>query len=255
LELIALLDQFARDLNPSRGDEQYYHVSDLSGCDRATWARFRGLLRDHDADTYRKFLDGHDIENRHLAAIARVRPDLALGLRVAMRYEFGFIEGKIVDEAYEPKPGEILGHPDGVLEDAVIECKSTEFMTDRATWARIVPITPEQLAWHYKMQAGAYALALNKPKAIVIIECRASGKITGISFNPREMENEIKTRIRMLLGVHKDAPKPSPRLHIDTINTKTGQSWLCKYCLIPKEHCNLNRYALPTVENRELIQI
>jgi len=251
-----LLDQFARDLNPSRGDEHHYHVSDLSGCDRATWARFNGLLREYDADTYRKFLDGHDIENRHLAAIARSRPDLLLGMRVALRLDFGFIEGKYVDEAYEPKPGEIIGHPDGVLEDAVIECKSTEFKTDRNNgWARIVPVTPKELQWHYAIQAATYALALDKPKAIVIIECRASGKITGISFNPKDYADEIKTRIRILLGIQKNSPKPGPRLHIDTINQRTGQSWLCKNCLIPKTECDLNRYVVPEVEGRERIEL
>lgn len=259
MDVIALLDQFARDSNPPRGDEQLRHVSDLAGCDRATWARFRNLLGGYDADTLRKFGMGFDVENRVLTAIGRYAPDLVLGANVAMSIGFDGIEGRIVGDDYAPRSDEIVGHPDGILDGAIIECKSTEFMTDRQSYTRIVPVTREQLQHHYKLQSGAYALALGKLRAVVIIQCRASGAITAISFDPREFEAEITQRIRAVLAISAGGNMPEPTLHPSTLN-KAGQSWLCKYCLFPRPRngqpgCILNRHAPPEVAGRESIDL
>lgn len=238
-------------MHPPRGDEGDRHVADLAGCDRETWARFAGLLDPHDPDTLRKFADGHDIENRMLTAIGRHRTDLVLGARVAFSIGFDGIEGRLVDDDYTPGPGEFIGHPDGVLDDMIIECKSTEFMVNRsAGFSRIVPTTAKELQHHYKIQAGAYALALGKKRAIVIIECRASGMTTAISFKPELYADEIKQRMRAVLDIGDDEPEPT--LHESTFN-KSGQSWLCKYCRFAG--CEHNRRAVPEVQGRESIQL
>lgn len=258
MNVIALLDQFARDSNPARGDEHLRHVSDLAGCDRATWARFHKLLVDHDPDTLRKFGMGFDVESRILTPLAKHCPDLVMGANVAMSIGFDGIEGRIVPDDYVPRIDEIVGHPDGILDGAIIECKSTEFMVNRQDYSRIVPVTGKELAHHYKIQSGAYALALGKPRAVVIIQCRASGIITAISFNPKDCEKEITERMRAVLAIRAEAPMPKPTLHESTFNKKTKQSWLCKYCLFLKPRngergCDLNRYAPVEVAGREPI--
>jgi hypothetical protein len=252
MDLIPLLDQFARDINPPRGDEQQRHVSDLCGCDRATWARMHGWLSAFDPDTLRKFGIGFHVEGHIVSAIGRSRPDLILGARVVMRVGIDGIEGCVVSEEYQPHPWEIVGHPDGILDDAIIECKSTEFMVDRNNgYARIVPLTVADLQWHYRIQAGAYALALGKPRCVVIIVCRASGQISAISFNPKLYETEIIERMHDVLAISEEEPQPT--LHRTTINAKTGKSWLCKYCLY--EACELNTHQPVKIEGREVIEL
>lgn len=255
MDVIASLDEFIRDVHPPRGDEHLRHVSDLAGCDRETWARFKGMLRPHDADTLRKFALGFDVENAILTAIGRTHPDLILGARVALSIGLDGIEGAIVDDAYQPRPDELVGHPDGILDGTILEIKSTEFMTERTPpYHRIVPLSADDMQHHYAIQAGAYALALGKQRVIVIIQCRASGIVSAISFDPRKYEDEIMERIRDVTAISLDE-KPQPKLHLSTINAKTGQSWLCKYCRIPKAACELNRYEPLVIEGREVIEI
>lgn len=256
MELSAVLDQFIRDINPPRGDEHVPHVADLSGCDRAIGARYRDLLEPFDADTLRKFKTGHDIENDVLTAIGRQRPDLVLGMRVAISIGLDGVEGHIVDDDYVPRPDEIVGHPDGVLPEFVIEVKSTDLLTERTPpYQRIVPVTVEDLQHHFMVQAGAYALGLGITRALVIIQCRGSGIESGISFDPRTLENEICARIRAVLAITHEGPLPKASLPFDTINAKTGKSWLCKHCLVPKAHCELNTRSPQIVFGREVIEI
>lgn len=256
MELTDVLDQFIRDMNPPRGDEHVPHVADLSGCDRATGARYQGLLAPFDADTLRKFKMGNDIENDVLTAIGRHRPDLILGMRVAISIGLDGVEGHIVDDDYVPRPDEIVGHPDGVLPELLLEVKSTEFMSERTPpYQRIVPVSVKELQHHFQVQAGAYALGLGIKRAVVIIQCRASGIESGISFDPRTMETEICDRIRAVLAIKRNGTLPEPTLHASTINAKTGLSWLCKHCLVPKEHCKLNVRNPQVVFGRESIEI
>jgi hypothetical protein len=230
VEIARALDAFARDLNPPRGDENLLHVSDLAGCDLATWQRWHGNAADvHDPDTLRKFFLGFAVEDHVLTGIGRETP-IDLGVRVALWLDFEGIVGKLVPEDYVPGPREFIGHPDGVTADAVLEVKSTEFFTQRVPpFARIVPQTEDDLAHHYRIQASAYALALGKPRAIVIVLCRASGIVTSIAFDPQRYVDEIEGRMRALLDARAAATPPHPTLHASTLNKK-GESWLCKYC-------------------------
>lgn len=259
-DLLSLLDARTLEDYKPRGDELAHHVADLSGCARETWARFKGLQAPLDADTARKFEMGIDCENRIVAKLLRDYPDLRLGLRVALWIGLeGLIEAKIVPDDYEPLSYEFIGHPDGVTDDAVIEIKSTEFLIARSTWERIVPVAPEQLLWGYKMQAAAYALALCRPRAIIIEQCRVTGMETVVEFDPATMRADVMARMRSLIKLTPSSPKPEPTLHESTINQKTKQSWLCKYCRFSKtpawEGCEFNRASKQIVTGRMAVNL
>jgi hypothetical protein len=258
-DLLSLLDARTLDDCQPRGDELAHHVAHLSGCDREKYGGYKGWLVPFDADTARKFEMGIDIENRIIAKLIRDYPDIQLGLRVALWLGLeSEIEGKIVTDDYKPRPYEIIGHPDGVTDDAVIEVKSTEFLIAPKTWERIVPTQPEQLPWGYKMQAAAYAIALCRTRAIIIQQCRVSGKESVIEFDPRSMLADLKARIRATIKITPSGALPEPTLHESTINAK-GLSWLCKYCRFTKtpahEGCKFNRAVKTEVAGRMLVEL
>lgn len=254
-DLLSLLDvRTLEDCKP-RGDEAHHHLGRISGCLREEWAGKKFLLSPFDADTARKFEEGHDIENRIVTKLLRDYPDLQLGVKLVAWVNLeGLIDGRLVDEDYEPRPYEFVGHPDAVTDDAVLEIKSTEFLLDRQTWERIVPTQPQDLQWHYKMQVAAYALALCRPRCIVIQQCRVSGMESVIEFDAASMRADVIARMRAFVRVNADSPMPEPTLHESTINAKTKLSWLCKYCRFARtpafDGCEFNRKTTPVVTGR-----
>lgn len=259
-DLLSLLDVRTLDDCQPRGDERFHHVAHLSGCAREVWAGFKFLLTPFDADTARKFEEGHDIENRIVGKLLRDYPDLQLGVKLVAWVNLeGVIEGRLVDEDYEPRPYEFVGHPDAVADDAVIEIKSTEFLLDRSTWERIVPTQPEHLQWHYKMQVAAYALALCRPRCIVIQQCRVSGLQSVIEFEAATMRADVMDRMREMIKVTPNSPMPAPTLHESTVNAKTKLSWLCKYCRFARtpawDGCEFNRKVKTEVAGRMVVNL
>lgn len=259
-DLQSLLDARTLEDCKPRGDERFHHLGRIAGCVREEWAGFKFLLTPFDAETARKFEEGHDIENRIVTKLLRDYPDLQLGVKLVAWVNLeGLIEGRLVDEDYEPRPYEFVGHPDGVTDDAVIEIKSTEFLLDRSTWERIVPTQPDDLQWHYKMQVSAYALALCRPRAIVIQQCRVSGLQSTIEFDPATMRADVIARMRAFVRVTADSPMPAPTLHESTVNAKTKLSWLCKYCRFAKtpawDGCEFNRATKQIVTGRMVVNL
>lgn len=252
------LDQHYARKHPHRGDEQYLHVTDLGGCDRETWARRRFFrlgyvtrlrhtgekpeyLPDFDGDTHRKFDFGFHVEHETVDGLDAVERPILTGLKTAIRATLDGVEGRIVAEAYVPAGDELLGHPDGVAPETMLEVKSTEFHLDRKTWERIVPDLPlvKEKSKHYLLQGSAYGLAFNKPYGLLIIECRTSGKVAVVPFNPLDYEADVLARIFVAVEVTAQERMPEPSLGAWTFNN--GKSWLCKYCRFIG--CEFNRRA------------
>ena len=222
------LDDHAAATRDIRGDEDQFHVSDLTGCTRAIWARLTNkTLLPFSGDRLRTFLFGFRAEDFVIDAIRQITP---------------------VEEGVEALLDRFLiGHPDGVTDEAVLEVKSTEFLVDRQTWQRIVPRLETDLPMHYRIQASAYAIALDKPKAFVIVVCRATGMLAVIEIHPEKYRATINDHLKRLRGLRLnlelgDHEMPEPYLPADTINKRTGESWMCKYCSFAA--CEKNRNPL-----------
>jgi len=198
------------------------------GCDRATWARMqdKGPWVPFGADRLRTFTFGFCAEDFVIDAIRQHTP-IEEGVQVTLE-------------------GFLVGHPDGVTEDEIIEVKTTEFLMDRQTWTRIVPRHPDDLSLHYRVQAAAYAIALGKHTCIVVAICRASGQMAVVEFNPEDYRVAVMQRVnrlrrlKMQMDINPDA-MPEPHLELSTIN-KRGESWLCKHCAFTG--CPKNRNPL-----------
>jgi len=236
------LDAYVCALHPARGDEQHLHVADLGSCDRETWARRHAFtppdfLPGFNAETHEKFEMGFDFERHVFEALG---DDVATGVRVAIRIDFkGHVIGRVVDESYEPEPDEVVGHPDGVADDTVLELKTTEFRMDKA-WKRIIPDEGYLYAHsrHYLLQCGTYALALGREYGLLALKCRTSGKKALVQFNPLVYQDEIVARIRQARRNTHNGTMPWPTLGEWTFSTK-GESYLCKFCHF--KACTFNR--------------
>ena len=226
------IDEYTLLLFPPRGDERHAHVKDIGSCDRQTWARRQGNEEKFDADTLRKFVLGFACEDYALAAAAS-RQTVTTGVRLAMRPGFEGVVGRIVGADYIPTEFELVGHPDGVLDDAVVEVKSTEFLTSRnPPYERIIPTLETVVAkqFHYVLQTAAYALALNKRWGVLIIVCRASGKKTVLRLDPLQFERDVLSRmVEVLAYTGRDRPMPPAQPPAFSFNGK-GVSWMCKHC-------------------------
>lgn len=224
----SLIDQHSEATRDERGDEDSLHVSDLMGCDREIWARVQGKgpMLPFGPERLRTFLFGFSAEDFVIDAIRQHTP-----VDEDVRVEF---------------EGFLIGHPDGVTEDAVLEVKTTEFLVDRKTWQRIVPRVEADLALHYRIQTASYALALRKKRAFVIVICRATGLMAVIEIHPemyRDMIMQRVERLRNLQRFMEFAPDVMPDYYLDpsTMNAK-GESWKCKYCAFAG--CPKNRNPL-----------
>lgn len=185
-----------------RGDEDVAHVSDLFGCDLATWARRDGrpmLSISHEMRM--KWKIGHAVEATVAEAVADV---LAL--------DGWTIERNTVVEVFGLK-----GHLDIALrrddEAILVEVKSTSFLRGKP------PTEPSE---HYRIQAASYALAIGAQRVGVFIVCRESGKWAEFWFDAEPMRQYLENRAAEVIGLTdpaKEPPVASPRF-----------GWQCRYC-------------------------
>lgn len=219
------IDRGIANSHKDRGDEAHAHVGDLGFCRRQTWARRNGKrFGKFDTQTLFKFWAGLAIE-AYLCDRANESISVLRDLRIAMWPGPGAIDAKLVGEEYEPTPFEMIGHPDGVTDDAVIEVKSTEFFKQaRPPYARIPPtwdrVRTKQR--HYVYQVCAYALALKKPYAVLIIVDRASLERVTFRFDPREFEDNVRNwMVSVLADTMRGEPEPE---------AAPPEDWQCAYC-------------------------
>ena len=131
-----------------RDDEEKPHISDLYGCDRATWYRRNGYKPEpFTAEKLAQFAIGLGYEMEVGDTLA------AAGYTVTIGDTVEYLG--------------LTGHPDIVVWDnekpetrkLLIEVKTTDLQKPKDT------VSP-----HYAVQAAAYALALNIPDAVVLVK-------------------------------------------------------------------------------------
>jgi hypothetical protein len=124
-----------------RGDELLAHVSDLYGCDRATWYRRHSELpAPHTPEKQALFAQGHAYE-------ARVAHDLIkAGVNVRMGVEVEVLG--------------LVGHTDIVLDDerAVVDTKLTRLRKPK-----------DFISPHYAVQIAAYAMGLGFERGSALV--------------------------------------------------------------------------------------
>src|SRR6185437_9543736 len=102
---------------PDRGDERHAHVSDVYGCDLATWARRHGEpMLPFPPATLVKFEMGNAVEETVSRAIREQYPgDTTRNRRIA--YNPATRCTTLLDEGQEPPKGSLVGHFDIDLDD------------------------------------------------------------------------------------------------------------------------------------------
>lgn len=187
---------------PERGDEASAHISDLYGCDLATWARRRGEPQlPFSPQTLVKFQMGRDVED-------------AIAKGITMSYP-GDSE-RDTEVAWALEGGVMVGHIDIDLpgEDAIIEVKSTVF------YGKTPPENPSE---HYIEQAAGYAVALGRKRFAIVVVCRSTGNIRTWWYDTADYALETRARALEVLEATDPtvpfAPAANPR-----------QKWACSYC-------------------------
>ena len=232
-DLRAVIEAHLQTLMTERGDEHLCHVSDVFGCDFASWSRrqpgFKPALRDSKACL--KMQLGNDIERYVCDALQLhyeaqgyvVRRDYALawnpklgqGCAVHARTEEPF-------PAFADTRDSIFGHVDLFADRGhriVIECKSTSYLRGK------VPDAPQQ---HYVEQTATYAIALGATQAGIIIVCRESGRIAGPFWLDLDAL-EAQTIARAKEVIERTNPEAFPP------EAQPRYSWQPKYCALGSE--------------------
>ncbi len=189
-----------------RGDEHLAHCADLYGCDRATWYRRRGLKpAPFTPSKLAQFAIGHGYEGE-------VRETLAeAGLKLmpdGTTVEFLGLTGHPDIVVTENVP-DLLG-PSGEL---VVEVKTTELVNPK-----------DEVSPHYAIQAAFYALALQAPRAVVLVKHAKSHAEVPYEVDPEEWRAIIEQRAAEVLErTHPDAPIPP-------MEPSELAKWGCSYC-------------------------
>jgi hypothetical protein len=149
----ALLATLFQQRGIPRGDEALTHVADLTTCLRAVAYRRRGVNpAPHTARELAKFAIGHGYE-RELADTLR-----AAGHDVQQDVE---VSGFGID----------VGHPDLIVDrQLLVEAKTTDGGATEPKSAGARAGMPKGVSVHHAIQAAAYALMLDVPKAVVIVK-------------------------------------------------------------------------------------
>lgn len=148
----ALLTTLFQQRNTPRGDELLTHVSDLTKCLRDVSYRRRGLTpAPFTPADQAKFALGHGYEY-----------EMAKTLREA---------GHEVQEGAEVAPfGLDMGHPDLIIDrELLVECKTTIAGANYPKSDKERAGQPRGVSVHHAIQASAYALALEIPRAVVTV--------------------------------------------------------------------------------------
>jgi hypothetical protein len=224
-------------------DHDVLHGSDLSKCAREVWAR-----RNHkpkvraDDNTWRKWNYGLDFEKRVMDAIY-ARPEYAAG-ELLVNYQMTVVSFM---------GGEILGHPDFILEykgeKQVIEVKTTTFFPKQINGKR-VRIPDKDAMLSYRIQAAVYAMAVQAPTFRVIVCCRESGMMKEYVYNTADYVSLVLSRYKLMTETTAQGmPEPVKEQPMaDTFNVRDGKSWACRYCAHALCERNENPSALDLVE-------
>lgn len=176
----------------ARGDELYAHISDVYGCDRASWARRSGLpLLQRDPATNWKLAMGHAVEDYVASAIGRLWLSAAEGLsysrneRIAWNPYSGNTRRHLTPDD-TPLETELIGHVDLQLQAetdrrfppqtmAVGEIKSVWFGKELPTIAEP----------RYIQQAASYAEAVSAEDFFVqVLAVTIHGGKTALELAP-----------------------------------------------------------------------
>ena len=236
LDIGEILDAALR-AKPPRGDEAYAHVSDLYGCDLATWARRSGLPElPFLPQTLVKFELGHAVEAFVADAIAAQYPRAIRNERLGWDPVTGACAPLGEDEA--PPPGWLVGHTDLDLPDGpLLEIKSTVFWGGKE---------PQDAQRHYVEQTAGCATARRKATFGIIEVDRSSGKVVPFWFDAadyREWARERAIEVLHATNPTNAAPAPAPRT-----------DWACKTCRYAACSQNRNPARLDAAPTRHLVE-
>jgi len=198
--VIDLIETLYRQRSVPRGDELDAHCADLWSCLRATWYRRQGLQpAPFSREKLAQFAIGHGYEQEVAGTLQDAGIDAEQGLRVS------FLG--------------LTGHPDIVIyagdtsSDTVIEVKTTELVSPK-----------DDVSPHYAIQAAFYALALNIPRAVVLVKHAKSHAEVVYSVDPEDYRDLIERRAAEVIEA--TAPgAPMPPMEPGEL-----APWGCRYC-------------------------
>ncbi len=222
----------------SERDDVALHVSDLGDCSRAVWARRNGKVQlTNDSDTLRKFDMGLDIEDRVGAAL-RMLDDYVI---VAQHVHDLEIRGA----SAEGHSDFICRHMTDHSKSFIVEVKSTTFYPKQVNGKRTrVAPKPDEVQWHYRLQAASYALEQGFTRFCVLVICRESGMMAECWYKTEDYADEVRKMLAEKYALTKvGAPMPEANPPIQSLK-RDGTSWRCRYCKFSACENNVNPAAL-----------
>lgn len=230
----ALLQTLFEQRAKPRGDELLTHVADLTTCLRAVAYRRRGFTPlPFEPRDLAKFAIGHGYESEVAQTLTEAGHVVAENLETS-----GF--------------GLDVGHPDLLVDgQLLIECKTTDGGANYPKSDRERAGQSKEVSAHHAIQAAAYALMLEAPRAVVLVKHAGIGdrghEEVAHEIEPHAHLEQIQMLARevvALTGPEMPLPpaEPKPR-HIVPYDE-------CQYCRWAQ--CSRNPKHDPSAEEMEL---
>jgi CRISPR/Cas system-associated exonuclease Cas4 (RecB family) len=223
----ALLNTLYQQRSLPRGDELLTHTTDIVECLRAVSYRRRGMTpAPFTRRDMAKFAMGHAFEHETARTLRKAGHDIQEGVEVAA---FGLD----------------IGHPDIIVDrELLLETKTTDGYPTYPKSDKARAGQPKEVSTHHALQASAYALALELPRAIVFVKY-ADFDHTEVPYevNPEDYREIIEERARAVVAltgpempIPPAEPPPSDVVEYD----------VCSYCRFPQ--CEKNPKHTPGFE-------
>lgn len=181
----ALLQTLFEVRSRPRGDELLTHVADLTDCLRAVSYRRRGMTPEpYTANAQAKFALGHAYEQHVAKTLREAGHEVQEGAEIS---DFGLD----------------IGHPDIIVDRALlVETKTTIAGANYPKSDKQRAGQPREVSVHHAIQASAYALALELPRAVVAVmhygfECVEAAH----EVNPEDYREIIESRAREVVAL------------------------------------------------------
>ena len=198
---------------------EYIRVSELGGCPLAPALRLKGYSPEIDEKTL---------------LILELGNSVHLNMQEILKDELKYVEHEIFDHELK-----IVGHPDGVINDTVVEFKTI------SPWAlKKAEVLPYP---HHIFQLLGYMYLLRKDKGLIAYIDKSSGEIYEYPVQLTDEDIEIlKNKVNLIYALSQQSTETLSLLDKETLDVK---DWQCKYCFY-KHYCPVNNKGGVDVEHK-----
>ncbi|WP_457628128.1 CRISPR-associated protein Cas4 [Persephonella sp.] len=196
---------------------EYVRVSELGGCPLAPALRLKGYKPRIDEKTLLTLELGNGVH---------------LNMQDILKDELEYVEQEIYDHELK-----IVGHPDGVIKDTIVEFKTI------SPWAlKKAEVLPYP---HHIFQLTGYMYLLRKEKGLIVYIEKSTGEIYEYPVQLTDEDIKIlKAKVNLIYVLSQQDMETLNLLDKETLDVK---DWQCKYCFY-KHHCPVNNKGGENIE-------